>query len=197
MKTTRKIGVVTALLVSVALGSRAQDQTKSINTTSSDKEFRLSVGPEIGLPIGNFSGAYSWIFGGSIQADIPIASDFYAVVNLGYDDAFVKKNSAPDFPSRNLQLIPAKAGLKYFVFSNLVYVQATAGVEFLGNHSDAGADKTSSFIYSPQVGVLLKLAPKSYIDAGFYYQEVTSNFWNAGGGNLNTLGLRVAYSFGL
>jgi len=200
MTQNRKIGIVTALFVSFAFSTHAQDpaQTAPSSSSGSNKEFRLSVGPEFGLPIGNFSSSYSWIFGGSIQADIPIVNNLYAVVNLGYDDAFVKTHPEADFPSRNLQLIPAKGGLKYFVFSDLIYVQATAGVTFLGNHSDAEASKTSSFTYSPQVGVLIKLAPKSYIDAGFYYQQYTSNFWNSGSaGTLNSLGLRLAYSFGL
>ena len=192
MTTTRKIGVVTALFVCFAFTTYAQDQ----NTSNSNKEFRLSVGPEFGLPIGNVSGAYSWTFGGSIQADIPIVDNLYAVVNFAYDDAYVKTNAGENFPSRNLQLITPKGGLKYFVFDNLIYVQGTAGVTILGNHADAHADKTSGFAYSPQVGVLLKLAPKNYIDAGFYFQQAQS-FWNNGGGNVSTLGLRLAYTLGL
>ncbi len=196
MKTTRKIGVVATLLVTFAFASQAQTTAPASGSSSNDNEFRLSAGPEFGLPIGNFSNAYSWTFGGSIQADIPIVHSLYAVVNFGYKDAFVKTNSGENFPNRNLQLIPAKGGLKYFFLDNLVYVQGTAGVTFLGNHSDAGADKTSAFTYSPQVGVLLKLAPKNYIDAGFYFQQ-TQSFWNDGGGNVSTLGLRLAYTFGL
>jgi hypothetical protein len=196
MTTKRKIGVVTALLVCFGFTTYAQDQSASTGSSNTNKEFKLSVGPEFGLPISNFSGAYSWLFGGSIQADIPIVDNLYAVVNFGYDDAFVKTNRADNFPSRNLQLIPAVAGLKYFVFSDLIYVQATAGATILGNHSDAGADKTAGFTYSPKVGVLLKLAPKNYIDAGFYFQQ-TQSFWNDGGGNVSSLGLRLAYSFGL
>jgi hypothetical protein len=200
MTTKRKIGVVTALLVCFGFTTYAQDQSISTGSSNSNsntnKEFRLSVGPEFGLPLGNFSSAYSWIFGGSIQADIPIVNNFYAVVNFGYQDAYVKTNSAENFPHRNLQLIPAVAGLKYFVFSDLIYVQGTAGATILGNHSDAGADKTAGFTYSPAVGVLLKLAPKNYIDAGFYFQQ-TQSFWNDGGGNVSSFGLRLAYSFGL
>jgi hypothetical protein len=131
-----------ALLICFVSTTYVQDQSFSTGSSNSNKEFRLSVGPGFGLPIGSFSGAYSWIFGGSIQADIPIVDNLYAVVNFGYDDAFVKTNSAENFPSRNLQLIPAVAGLKYFVFSDLIYMQGTAGATILGNHSDAGACKT-------------------------------------------------------
>jgi hypothetical protein len=196
MKKTHQIGLMTALLAGIAFTTYAQDPVQSASTpASSDKEFRLSVGPEFGLPIGNFSNAYNWAFGGSVQADIPILSRFYVTVNAGYDDAFVKTNTGDDNPGRNLQLIPVKAGLKYFFFDDLVYVQGQAGATFLGNKTDAGADKSAGFTYSPQVGVLVKLAPKNYIDAGFYWQQ-TQSFWT-GESDLNTLGVRLAYSFGL
>ena len=191
MKTTRKIGVVTALLVSLAFASRAQTSTPPAKT-SSDNEWRLSVGPEVGLPLAGYSNAYSWSFGGSAQLDIPITHGLYVNVNAGYNDLFVKNQ---EFPGRNLQLIPVKAGLKYFLLDDFLYVQAQAGATFLGNKSDALADKSTGFTYAPQVGVLLKLAPKNYIDVGFRWEQ-TSAFYD-GGTHLSTLGLRVAYSFGL
>ena len=196
MKKTHQIGLMTALLASVAFTTYAQDPVQSVSpSTSSDKEFRLSVGPEFGLPLGNFSNAYNWTFGGSVQADIPILSRFYVTVNAGYNEAFVKTNSGDDNPGRDLQLIPVKAGLKYFFFDDLVYVQGQAGATFLANKTETGADKSAGFTYSPQVGVLVKLAPKNYIDAGFYWQQ-TQSFWT-GESDLNTLGVRLAYSFGL
>jgi hypothetical protein len=76
-----------------------------------------------------------------------------------------------------------------------LYVQGQAGATILANKSEVSADKSAGFTYSPQVGVLVKLAPKNYIDAGVYFQQ-TSSFWN-GGSDLNTLGVEVAYSFGL
>jgi hypothetical protein len=193
MKTTSKIGFVTALLVSFTFASKAQTSTPAGGgSSSSDKEWRLSVGPEVGLPLAGYSNAYSWYFGGSAQLDIPIASSLYVTVNAGYDDLFVKSS---EFPGRNLQLIPAKAGLRYFLVEDLLYVQGQAGYTFLGNKSDAFADKSGGFTYSPQVGVLLKLAPKNYLDIGFRWEQ-TQRFYD-GGSNLSTLGLRVAYSFGL
>jgi len=196
MKTTSKIGVVTTLLVSLAFTSRAQTSTTPASggssNSSSGKEWRISVGPEVGLPLAGYSNAYSWSFGGSAQLDIPVASNFYVTVNAGYDDLFVKSN---EFPNRNLQLIPVKAGVKYFFIPDFLYVQAQAGATFLGNKSDVLADKSAGFTYTPQVGVLLKLAPKNYLDLGFRWEQ-TSAFYD-GGSHLSTLGLRVAYSFGL
>ena len=195
MKTTSKIGIVTTLFVSLAFVSKAQTSAPAggnAGSSSAGKEWRISVGPEAGLPIGNFSNGYNWFFGGSAQVDIPIIPSLYVTVNAGYEDVFAKtgENSLP-----NIQLIPAKAGLKYFFFKDLLYVQGQAGATFLANKSNVLADKSAAFTYAPQVGVLLKLAPKNYIDVGFRF-EGTSSFYN-NGSSLNTLGLRVAYSFGL
>jgi hypothetical protein len=191
MKATVKIGIVAALLVSSTFVSKAQS---SSSAASSKQEFRLSVGPEFGVPVGTLSNAYNWNIGGSIQADIPVIHNLYVTVNAGYDNFFVKKHQA-DVVDKNLQLIPVKAGLKYFPGGSIFYVQGEGGVSFLTNKTDLGADKSAAFVYAPQVGVLLKLAPKNYLDLGFRW-ESTAAFYNGGNTN-NFLGLRVAYAFGL
>src|SRR5258707_15211488 len=114
MKTTQKIGIVAALLAGLSFAGKAQ-------TTGSQKadkqEFRLSVGPEAGIPIGNLSDGYNWNFGGSVQADIPVVRNLYVTVNAGYNNFFVKKDQKSVI-DKNLQLIPVKAGLKYFPVGN-------------------------------------------------------------------------------
>jgi hypothetical protein len=94
-----------------------------------------------------------------------------------------------------MQLIPVKAGLKYFPVGNIFYVQGEAGASFLANKSDLQADKSTGFVYAPQIGALIPLAQKKYLDVGFRW-ESTSSFYD-GGSSANFLGLRVAYSFGL
>lgn len=197
MKTTSKIGIVTALLVSLAFASKAQTTGSGDAASSSDKEWRLSVGPEFGIPSGNFANNYGWLFGGSVQLDIPVfVHGLYVTANAGYDNLIAKKN----VPNINVQTIPVKAGFKYFVWRDLFYVQAQAGVHFLGNKSDLNADKAAAFTYAPSVGVLLKIAPKNYLDIGVRWEE-TAGFYNggegSGGNSYGLVGLRVAYSFGL
>ena len=197
MRTTRKIGFVTALLVSAALGAQAQTTSLAnpAGAANSNKEFRLSVGPDFGLPISDLSSSYNWSAGGSVQADIPIVSHLYVTVNAGYRGIFSKTGN--EFANAtDLQTIPLKAGLRYFFVDNLLYVQGQAGATILANKSDAQADKGAAFTYTPQVGVLVKLAPRNYLDAGFYWEQ-TQSFWNNGSGTLNLVGLRVAYTFGL
>jgi hypothetical protein len=191
MRTTIRTGILSALLAGYALAGRAQAQAPS---STNKQEFRLSVGPEAGIPLGDLHNGYNWNIGGSVQADIPIVPSLYVTVNAGYNNFFVKKDQT-EFPDKNLQLIPVKAGLKYFPAGNLFYVQGEAGASFLANKSDLGADKSAAFVYAPQIGVLLKLAPKNYIDIGVRF-EGNSSFYN-GGSSYNFLGLRAAYSFGL
>jgi hypothetical protein len=191
MKPTLKMIVVSSSLVISALAGKAQS---SPSAAGSKQEFRLSVGPEAGIPLGDLSNSYNWNFGGSIQADIPVIHSLYVTVNAGYNNFFVKKDQT-DLPGKNLRLIPVKAGLKYFPAGDIFYVQGEAGAAFLANKSDLGADKSAAFVYAPQVGVLLKLAPKNYIDLGVRF-EGTSAFYNGGNTN-NFLGLRAAYAFGL
>ena len=199
MKTTRKIGVVTALLVSTAFSTQAQTTNPATPAGSSNynKEFRLSVGPDFGLPISNLSNGYNWAAGGFVQADIPVIQNLYVTVDAGYRGIFSKKGSElSGSKGVDLQTIPLKAGLRYFFVDNLLYVQGQAGATILANKSNALADKSAGFTYSPQVGVLIKLANKNYLDAGFYW-ESTQSFWNNGPGTLNMLGLRLAYTLGL
>ena len=199
MKTTRKIGFVTALLVSAAFSTQAQTTNLANPSGSSNynKEFRLSVGPDFGLPISNLSNGYNWSAGGFIQADIPVIQNLYVTASAGYRGIFSKSGSElTGFTGQDLQTIPLMAGLKYFFVDNLLYVQGQAGATILANKNNALADKSAGFTYSPQVGVLIKLAHKNYLDAGFYW-ESTQSFWNNGSGTLNMLGLRLAYTLGL
>jgi hypothetical protein len=144
--------------------------------------------------VGDLKDAYNWMIGGSVQADIPVIQSLYVTVNAGYNNFFIK-DELKQLGGKNMQLIPLKAGLKYFPVGDVFYVQGQAGVSLLTNKSDLNADKSAAFVYAPQIGALVKLAPKNYLDIGFRW-EGTSSFYD-GGSSANFLGLRVAYSFGL
>ncbi len=94
---------MTALFAGVALTTLALDPVQSFCTpASSDEEFKKSVGPEFGFPIGNFSNACNWTLGDSVRADIPFLPMFYVTVDGGYDDALVKTN--PDLNTLGVRL---------------------------------------------------------------------------------------------
>jgi len=197
MKKTIKTGMLgLALLTAFAFTTQAQttDNPSSNDNDGQRPAILLSVGPEANLPLGDFKDVYDWSIGGSVQGDFAILKrDLYATVNAGYANFFAK-DDLPGISPNDLQIIPVKAGLKYYPVSNF-YVQAQAGAAFLANKSDVGADKSAVFAYTPQVGYLFHLGNGSYLDAGVKF-EGYSKFAD-GGKSSNFLGLRVAYAFGL
>ncbi|WP_426669884.1 outer membrane beta-barrel protein [Mucilaginibacter sp. McL0603] len=197
MKTTFKISALVLAFAGFALGAKAQTTTTSSSKTSTGPNgIVLSVGVDAGIPTGNLNNSYNWNIGGSVQADIPvIPHQLFVTVNAGYNSFQGKNNigGVQGLDATNIQLLPVKAGLKYFPISHF-YIQGDAGAAFALNKSNAGFDKSAAFVYAPQVGVQFPLAGKSYIDAGVRY-EATTKFNTAADEKINFFGLRVAYAF--
>jgi len=169
MKTTIKntIGILALSLFS--LGVSAQSTTTT-NSNSASTGIIWSAGVNGGLSTGNFKDSHKWSLGGSLQADIPVAKQFYLTVNAGYDNFYGKSNyegtgiSAPD-----IHLLPAMAGIKFFPIPML---------------------------YAPEIGLQFPIGGKSYIDAGVKYEGTTKFESGDTNSKINTLGLRIAYAFG-
>jgi hypothetical protein len=193
MKSTLKIS--TLVLAFAGLASGAFAQTSTTKTTTSNGVI-LSVGVDGGIPTGTLNNTYDWNFGGSVQADIPLLPhQLFVTVNAGYDNFFGKKNiNGTGINATDIQLLPVKAGLKYFPAGNF-YIQGEAGAAFLLNKSSLNDDNGTAFVYAPQVGYQFPLGGKSFIDAGVRY-EATTKFNSAiSNSTVNFVGLRVAYAF--
>ena len=194
MKTLTKLStLIFSLLTIVSLNLKAQDINTPVTpkTTNLGSGIRLSAGIESGLPIGKLNDAYNWNFGGSVQADFPIIErELYATLNAGFNNIYASNVSN----AADIQLIPVKAGLKYFPVKNF-YVQGEAGASFIANKSDMGTTKSAAFVYAPQVGVLFNVSRKSYIDAGVRFESNSAFYTNDSKSNF--IGLRIAYAFNL
>jgi hypothetical protein len=194
MKTSIKLSIlIFSLLSTISLNLKAQDINPpgTPKTTNLGSGIRLSAGIESGLPIGKLNDAYSWNFGGSVQADFPIIDrELYATLNAGFNNIYANNVSN----AADIQLIPVKAGLKYFPAKNF-YIQGEAGASFIANKSDLGATKSAAFVYAPQVGVLFNVGGKNYIDAGVRFESNSKFYTN--GNTSNFVGLRIAYAFNL
>jgi len=190
MKNSIKIYVF-AIALFTFFSSHSNAQTSASKTEAYGSGIRLSIGADAGIPVGSLNTGYNWNLGGSVQGDFPIVKDqLYATLNAGYNAIFASSRyNIPD-----IHLIPVKAGLKYFIIKQ-VYIQGEAGISFLTNKNDLGADNTAVFVYAPQAGVLLNVGGKNYIDAGFRF-ESNQKFFN-GGNTANFLAIRVAYAFNL
>jgi hypothetical protein len=197
MKSTLKISALVLAFAGFALGAKAQTtSTSASKSTTTSNGVILSVGADAGIPTGKLSDSYNWNLGGSVQADIPVYQhQLFVTVNAGYNNIFGKKNiNGTGLDATNIQLLPVKAGLKYFPVKNF-YVQGEAGAAFALNKSNLGFNNSAAFLYAPQVGVQFPLTGKSYIDAGVRY-EATSKFnSNIDNSKVNFIGLRVAYAF--
>lgn len=192
MKNSIKISVIALAALSISTSSIKAQETKSERSQNLNG-FRISVGPDAALPIGDFKDRYDWAIGGSVQGELPIAKNIFVTLNAGYS-SFIKNDEYTGPYKENLQLLPIKAGLKYFPVGNF-FVQGEAGVSILLNKDDVGASKSATFAYAPQVGYQFKLDNNSGIDLGIRFQG-NSKFTDDGKSN-NFFGLRAAYSFGL
>jgi len=197
-----KISILVLTLAAITAGANAQ--TKTVTSPSSD--IRLSIGADAGIPTGNLSNGYNWNLGGSAQLEVPLTKQLSFTLNGGYDNIFGKKNvtlttatatSVSTFHGdvTNIQLLPVKAGLKFFPVNNF-YIQGEAGADFLLNKADLGYTKSTAFVYAPQIGVLFPVGAGNFIDAGVRY-EGSTKFADYSNSTINLIALRLAYSFKL
>nr|WP_067054420.1 hypothetical protein [Mucilaginibacter sp. L294] len=198
MKSTLKIAALVLAFAGLSVAAKAQTTTSTSTSTTTKDGIRYSIGVEAGIPVGNFKDGHKWNLGGSLQADIPVASQLFVTVNAGFNNVFGKKDITVagvtgDVP--NIQLLPVKAGLKYFVIPNL-YVQGEAGAAFLLNKNETGVDKSTAFVYAPQIGVQFPVSANgNFIDAGVRYEATTKYTSGVDDSKISFLGLRVAYGF--
>jgi hypothetical protein len=190
-KSNKIIAILTVVLLAVSINVKAQTSTSAATSGG----IIYSVGIESSLSVGEFNKQHKGSLGGSIQADIPIAKQWYVNVNTGYDNYYGRKDFEGIAPT-GLRIIPAMAGVKYFPVSG-IYLQVDAGAAFLTNKSDLGYSRSSAFVYAPEVGVRLPVGDKSFIDAGVRYEEATRFDSSVISSKLNVIGLRLAYAFSL
>jgi hypothetical protein len=201
MKNTFKISALALAFAAFAFSAKAQTTTTTPTsaTTTTPSGIRYSIGVDAGIPVGNFKDTHKWNLGGSLQADIPVLSNqLFVTVNAGYNNVFGKKDQlgidGQRYDVTNIKLLPVKAGLKYFVIPNF-YVQGEAGAAFLLNKSDVGANKSTAFVYAPQIGVQFPVSAGSFIDAGVRYEATTKYNSDINDSKVSFIGLRVAYGF--
>jgi len=195
MKNTFKFSTLFLAFAALTVGAKAQSTTPVAGSASTSNAVRFSIGVDAGVPTGTLSNSYNWNLGGSLQADIPVANQLFVTVNAGYDNIYGKKNiSGTNLSATNIELLPVKAGLKFFPVSNF-YIQGEAGAGFALNKADAGFNKSVAFIYAPQVGYQFNIGGQNFIDAGVRYEGSTQFNSNVDNSKVNFVALRLAYGF--
>jgi hypothetical protein len=197
MKNSFKISALAIAFAAFTFSAKAQttNPTTTSTSTTTASGIRYSIGVDAGIPTGKLSDSYNWNLGGSLQVDIPVANKLFVTVNAGYDNIFGKKNiDGSGVDVQNIELLPVKAGLKYFVVSNF-YVQGEAGAAFVLDKTKIDANNSAAFVYAPQIGYQFQLGGKNYIDAGVRYEASTKLNSDVDDSKVNFVGLRVAYGF--
>ncbi len=174
--------ILCAAVVIAAIGANAQ--MKKAETKSTSKA-QFSIGLEGSLPVGNFSNAYSFGFGGSVQGDFWVAPELALTANVGYISYTAKSITigTVTYKGSAAGLVPVLAGIKYKFGSSMVYGSAQLGAAF-STQSGGG----TSFAYAPGIGY--NFTPN--FDALLKYQ----GYSNKGGNTSSAVGLRLAYTFG-
>lgn len=157
-------------------------------TVPGDK-WRFGIGADGLLPVGNLSNTANFGLGLTPRVQYSLNNKVAFTFTTGIYHFFTKTIYIPDGEfgagstiENKLDLIPAKAGLKYFLPSNF-YIAGELGFAFeVGN----GGGPTK-FVASPSVGYVTK-----NWDIGFRYENFSGDGYSYG-----VLGLRVAYGFKL
>lgn len=157
----------------------------------SEKNFSLSVGAELGLATGSFSGSHSVGTGVTAQAEVSLMDKLKGTATFGVL-AYAGKSvdligSSVKYKYSGQTILPLRVGAKYFLTQG-IYAGAQLGVAFLGNYASGTA-----FAYSPlMVGYEFKTKSDKAIDATIKYDAYTGS---NGIGTIGTFGARLAYVF--
>lgn len=136
----------------------------------------------------------------ALHLDIPIIEQFNASVSAGYDYYFKSQyavnseQAISGTTTPNLQTIPIKLGIKWFIGKRF-YVHGEVGETFFANRTALYGVYSSSLTYSPGIGLLIPLKKHRFVDAGFRFEGFQS-FYNDG--LMNTFfAVHIAYGLRL
>ena len=183
MKTTEKISIVLAFAVTTLFATNTNAQEKT-DTKNYDQGFRLGLGLNAG-----YSGyaPYKLALGADARLQYDLSKRYSVTLTTGFTNLFVSKADGSD-----LGFIPAKAGLKAFVWNDQFYVMGEAGAAFAvtNNYND------TSLLLAPSIGYATK-----YIDISLRYEHYNDfarmNNDGTTSKGVGQLGVRLAYGFKL
>ncbi|WP_413998989.1 hypothetical protein ACMDB5_14560 [Flavobacterium sp. W1B] len=182
---TIKKKIKTALVLTIATFSinaiTAQEVDKSKNY---DQGFRLGLGLNAGYATQN---PYKLALGADVRLQYDLSKRYSIILTTGYSNLFVSEADGED-----LGFIPAKAGLKAFIWNDQFYLTGEAGAAFAVTNN---YDKTS-FLLAPGIGYATK-----YIDISLRYEQYsdfpTIKSDGTTGKGFGQAAIRLAYGFKL
>lgn len=164
------------LLMCISVVYVSNGQSRARRATASSTPSAVSLGVELGVPVGENGKVYSMIIGGSLQYEAMPSSDLGITVSAGYLQYPVKSK----YGGGSVGFVPLLGGVKYY-FSPMAYFHAQLGAA-VGTAKGQG----TSFAYTPGLG--LKFSRN--FDGELKYVGISNK-----GGTIDNVLLRLAYTF--
>jgi hypothetical protein len=171
-------------LIAAAFTAAALFIGTNVNAQStSNSALRFGIGLEGFAPVGHLHNGSNFGIGGTARLQYGIADNLALTLTSGYYNFFGKNVDLPGgtVKANDLGIVPLKAGIKAFVSQN-IYLGAEVGAGF-----ETRSNGNTKLIASPGIG----WANRSW-DIGARYENFSGQSNNYG-----TIGLRIAYGFGL
>ena len=164
----------------VATNSFAQKSDAKKNTDKAS----VSIGAEIGLPIGDLKETTSIGIGGSVKAAIPVFEGSAVTVSAGYMTVCGKTITILEqsFKYGSLGMIPIKAGLRFIVSEGFY------GEPQLSYTLYSGSVNSGAFSYAANFEYMVN----NSFDISARYEATSKN-----SATLSFIGPRIANSFGM
>ncbi|MDQ2862604.1 MAG: hypothetical protein M3R50_02955, partial [Bacteroidota bacterium] len=145
----------------------------SVGAKAQEKKFKVGLGLEAALPVGNLGTAYSLGAGLSLRFLYKITPQFGATFTTGAI-AFIPKGGI-DKNSKATINIPFKVGGRYKFtdkFYGIMEIGETHSIVYYDSNNSVGHVSGNSFTYAPGIGVLLggfdaSLRYEGYQSGGF------------------------------
>ncbi|MEO7212531.1 hypothetical protein [Mucilaginibacter sp.] len=183
--TTLVAAAFTAAAIFLGTNANAQSTPKSA--------LRFGIGVEGLLPTGNLKEISKAGIGITPRLQYGVADNLALTLTSGYYNYFGKSTPIAGLDYKSYGMIPVKLGIKAFVSQN-IYLGAEVGAGFETSNfgevkgtSAGDVSKNTKLIASPGIG----WANQKW-DVGARYENFSGQ-----GNNFGTVGLRIAYGFGL
>ena len=150
----------------------------------------LSIGAELGIPVGDLNNTQKIGVGGSLKAAFPLFDGGAFTLSGGYISFSGDEYNGPGnliVKRPALNFIPIKAGLKYQFAPGGFYMEPQLGYTAISTPNDNTSAK-GGFTYAYNIGYMIN----NQFDISTRYEGVSRN-----NSNLNHIGFRLAYNFSL
>ncbi|QXV65191.1 hypothetical protein INP83_19255 [Mucilaginibacter sp. 21P] len=172
MNTIKIFSLAAFFLFSSVVETRAQSVPKST--------FKLDVGTETMLALGTKNRDNKLGYGGTLRLNYGLTDKLTLTLTSGYYN-YLKTGPLKTF-NDNFQVIPVKAGLKYF-FAPQFYINGEGGIAFTRTYQNQ-----INSVATGGIGWVYK-----GLDIGARYETLNGSR----GANFNSVGVRIAYGFKL